>query len=60
MDELASAWYGDMIKGVVDIEREVRALGGEYHMDANVILVEDGSKQDCIWGLQYTVEQAEG
>lgn len=42
--DLARSWYGDMIKGVVDIEREVLALGGEYHMDANAILMENGSK----------------
>ncbi len=37
---LALAWYDDMIKGVVDVEREIVALGGEYHMDANVCLRE--------------------
>lgn len=48
---LASAWYGDMIKGAVDVEREVLALGGEYHMDANFVLIGDGSKQDSVWGF---------
>lgn len=48
---LASQWYGDMIKGAVDVEREVLALGGEYHMDANAVLIEDGSQQDAVWGF---------
>ena len=28
-----------MVKGVVDIERSIVAFGGEYHMDANVLLL---------------------
>lgn len=48
---LAHAWYGDMIKGAVDVEKEILALGGEYHMDANVRLVEHGSVQRAIWGF---------
>jgi len=42
---LAKEFYIDMVKGVVDIDREIIALGGEYHMDANTILIEQGSHQ---------------
>lgn len=49
--ELARAWYGDMLKGVVDIEQEILALGGEFHMDANMLLLQSGSKQDSVWGF---------
>lgn len=48
---IAQEFYGDMVKGVVDIEREVIALGGEYHMDANNVLIEKGSKQAEVWGF---------
>ena len=40
---LAKEFYGSMIKGVADIERGVVAFGGEYHMDANMALIEDGN-----------------
>ena len=49
--EIAKEIYGDMLKGVVDVEREILALGGEYHMDANSVLVENGSRQENIWGF---------
>jgi hypothetical protein len=49
--KLALEWYGTMIKGVVDTERGVIALGGEFHMDANQILVDDGSAQSDVWGF---------
>ena len=42
-----------MVKGVVDIEREIIAMGGEYHMDANIILTDNGSKQQNIWGFNW-------
>ncbi len=51
--EIAKDFYGEMIKGVVDIEREILALGGEYHMDANNKLIENGSRQQNIWGFNW-------
>lgn len=54
---LASQWYDDMIKGTVDIEQEILALGGEYHMDANMALIGKGSKQNDIWGFNLRLEK---
>ena len=51
--EIAKDFYGDMVKGVVDVEREIIVMGGEYHMDANVVLVENGSRQQDIWGFNW-------
>jgi len=49
--EIGKEFYSLMIKGVVDIKREVVAFGGEYHMDSNVLILEDGSKQADVWGF---------
>ncbi len=49
--QIATEFYGRMVKGVVDIEQEIVALGGEYHMDANVVLLEQGSNQQNVWGF---------
>lgn len=48
---LAKEWHHSLVKGVADIERSVVALGGEWHMDANNRLLEDGSEQKNIWGF---------
>jgi fructose-bisphosphate aldolase class 1 len=56
--EIAKDFYVDMIKGVVDIERGVLAIGGEYHMDANMILIENNSKQKNIWGFNWYFDRA--
>ena len=51
VQEIAKEFYGSMIKGVVDIEKNILALGGEYHMDANLLLIEHGSRQKDVWGF---------
>ncbi len=51
--EIAKDFYVSMIKGVVDIEREIIAIGGEYHIDSNNILIENGSKQQNLWGFNW-------
>jgi hypothetical protein len=48
---LADMWHGDMVKGVADVERSFLALGGEWHMDANNVLLRDGSQQEDLWGF---------
>jgi hypothetical protein len=42
-----------MVKGVIDIEREILAMGGEYHMDADTILIENNSKQQDVWSFNW-------
>ena len=41
------------IKLAVDIKREILAGGGEYHADCEEILLEDGSRQEDIWGADW-------
>lgn len=49
--EIAREFYQIMVKGVVDVERGIVALGGEYHIDANNRLIEEGSSQSNLWGF---------
>ncbi len=50
---LTSAFFEDMVKYVVDIERSVAAVGGELHADAEEILLAAGSLQSDLWGANY-------
>jgi len=54
--ELALEFYVEMVKGVVDIERGIMALGGEWHIDANQVLIEDGSSQKNLWGFNIYLD----
>jgi hypothetical protein len=51
LEELAEEFYVEMIKGVADIENNLIALGGEWHMDANQVLIDNGSNQENLWGF---------
>lgn len=57
---LREAWHHVLVKGVADVERGVVVLGGEWHMDANIILIADGSEQKNVWGFNiYPNERGE-
>jgi len=44
------------IKLAVDVERNILAGGGEYHADCEEVLLEDGSRQEDIWGADWYPE----
>jgi Protein of unknown function (DUF5674) len=41
------------IKTVVDIHRQILAGGGEMHSDCEVVLLDNGSQQNDIWGASW-------
>lgn len=48
---MAEDQFGEMIKAAVDIERGVMAVGGELHSDEEALLLENGSRQEHVWGI---------
>jgi hypothetical protein len=50
---LVAAHFEDMVKYVVDVERGTAAVGGELHADEEALLLEQGSRQDDLWGANY-------
>jgi hypothetical protein len=48
---MAQARFGDMVKAVVDVARGVMAVSGELHSDEEALLLEDGSRQADLWGI---------
>lgn len=48
--------FGDMVKAVVDIERGLMAVGGELHADEEAFLLERGSQQAHLWGINLYPE----
>ena len=56
LTELAENFYGDMIKGVVDTNRCKLALDAELHSDLERLLLEDGSEQEFLWGINLYPE----
>ena len=50
---LVSAFFDDMVKYVVDVERQAIAVGGEMHVDGEQLLLDTGSRQADLWGANY-------
>ena len=50
---LVARFFTDMVKFVADVERNVIAVGGELHADAEAVLLEEGSRQQDLWGANY-------
>src|SRR5262245_46582669 len=53
---MAHDQFGDMVKAVVDVARGIMALGAELHADEEAILLEDGSRQPDLWGINLYPE----
>jgi len=47
---MAKRTFGNLVKAVVDIEKEIMALDAELHADEEAQLLEDSSKQENLRG----------
>ena len=47
----ATGSFGNMVKAVVDVEREALAVDAELNSDLEALLLESGSKQKNLWGI---------
>lgn len=54
--EMAGKLFGDMVKAVVDVEKKIIAVDAELHSDLEALLLDNGSKQKDIWGINIYPE----
>ena len=43
--------FGDLVKAVIDIKLEIMAVDAELHSDEEAFLLERGSAQEDLWGI---------
>ena len=48
---IAQQTLGDFAKAVIDIEQGIMAIGSYMHADAEAILLQNGSTQENLWGI---------
>ncbi len=53
---LASSQFGNMVKAVIDIEREIMVIDASLHSDQEALLLSEGSKQKNLWGINLYPE----
>lgn len=55
--EMAESGFGDLVKAVVDIKKEIMVVGGALHSDQESLLLKEGSKQEDLWGINLYPEK---
>ncbi len=61
IDQMGEAFDGTIIKLAVDVEQGILAGGGQLHADCEQALLEEGSRQENVWGADwYPQTQAVG
>lgn len=49
--EMGKSYYGELVKAVVDIRQKIMATGGELHADEEKKMIENGARQEDLWGI---------
>jgi hypothetical protein len=56
LKKMAEERFGNMVKVVIDVDREIMAVDGELHADEEALLLEHGSRQENLWGINIYPE----
>ncbi len=51
LEAMAASRFGNLVKAVVDVEKEIIALDAELHSDLEALLLDNGSRQQNLWGI---------
>lgn len=51
LKEMAKKMFGNLVKAVVDVRREIMAVNEELHADEENFLLKNGSEQKDLWGI---------
>lgn len=51
LQKMAENMFGDLVKAVVDVEKEIMAIDAELHSDEEALLIENESSQNNLWGI---------
>ena len=54
---MAEHQFGSLVKAVVNIEKNIMAIGGEMHADEEAHLMSEGSRQEDLWGINIYPDQ---
>lgn len=51
LKKMSDKMFGGLVKAVVDIEKEVMVVDAELHADQEEVLLDAGSEQHNLWGI---------
>ena len=56
LTEMSKKMFGNLVKAVVDIEKRIMAIDADLHADEEALLLENGSAQKDLWGINFYPE----
>ncbi|MDO8668454.1 MAG: DUF5674 family protein [bacterium] len=56
LGEMTKKMFGNLVKAVIDTEKGIMAVDAELHADEEALLLENGSKQENLWGINIYPE----
>jgi len=56
LKEMSEKMFGSLVKAVVDVKKEIMAVDADLHADQEKLLLENGSKQENLWGINLYPE----
>jgi hypothetical protein len=56
---LAAERFGDLVKAVIDLERQIMIIDADLHADQGAELLAGGSRQQDLWGINLYPDLAE-
>ena len=57
LQSMAEKMHGNLVKAVVDIEREIMVVDADLHADEEEFLLENDSEQKNLWGINIHPEK---
>lgn len=51
LQDMANKMFGNLVKAVVDVEKKILVVDAELHADQEQYLLEQGSHQSELWGI---------
>jgi hypothetical protein len=59
LNEMAKNMFGNLVKAVIDVDKKIMAIDGELHSDEEALLLQNGSEQKNLWGINIYPEMKE-
>lgn len=57
LEKIADETFGNLVKAVVDVVKEIMAIGASLHADEEAELIKRGSSQADLWGINLYPQQ---
>jgi hypothetical protein len=54
---MAESKFGNLVKAVVDVKKKIMVVDAELHADQEAYLINQGSKQEDLWGINLYPEK---